>query len=329
MNSFILCVRNIEKEGDKSTFGSKIGPPSYLQVPEGDSEPVATHKVSSVKKWMETIIAQANPSKDKPEEKLDIIFFVHGYNTPSPEALKRQRLVEKELSARGCRCMVIGFDWPTAGNAAMYLYDRFQAQDAASVLVKGGIIPFAAYSVQGCPINVHVMAHSMGGFVVREAFRSVDKGRMAELPNDWRIGQMVLFAADISSECFEPDSPDMVPVFKHCGRLTNYFSGHDEALAVSNVKNIDINSRVGRVGMPVDTPAHEKALDVDCGPRYTAVPDRKFTVIDGMISHSWYLEDPVWYDDLAFTLKGQIDRDSIPTRSKVGKNDFVLLTSGK
>jgi len=59
------------------------------------------------------------------------------------------------------------------------------------------------------------------------------------------------------------------------------------------------------------------------------VPDRKFTVIDGMVSHSWYLEDSVWYDDLALTLKGQIDRDSIPARTKVGKNDFVLMTNGK
>jgi len=172
------------------------------------------------------------------------------------------------------------------------------------------------------------MAHSMGGFVVREAFRSVDKSRLSELPNDWRIGQMVLFAADVSSECFELDHPDMVPVFNHCGRLTNYFSGYDEALAVSNVKNIDIDSRVGRIGMPEETPADKKAIDVDCGPRYHAVTNRQFTVIDGMVSHSWYLEDSVWYDDLAITLKGQIDRDSLPTRSKIGKNDFVLLTDG-
>ena len=116
----------------------------------------------------------------------------------------------------------------------------------------------------------------------------------------------------------------MVPVFRHCGRLTNYFSGYDEALAVSNIKNIDISSRVGRVGMPSDTPAHEKALDVDCGPRYVAVADRKLKIIHGMASHSWYLEDPIWYDDLAYTLKGQMDRNVIPTRTRIGKNDFVL-----
>jgi hypothetical protein len=324
MKSFVLCVRNTVKDGDEVKFGASTGSPSYLQVPEDAMEPLPKHKTGGVRLWLDTITKQANPSTAQPDAKLDIVFFVHGYNTPPPEALKRQRLVEGELNKRGFKCMVIGFDWPTAESAALYLYDRFEAQSAASVLVKGGIIPFANYSIKGCPINIHVMAHSMGGFVVREAFRSVDKGRSADLANDWRIGQLVLFAADISSECFTLNNSDMLPVFDHCGRLTNYFSGYDKALAVSNVKNIDISSRVGRVGMPVDTPAHDKALDVDCGPRYTAIPDRNFQVIDGMVSHSWYLEDPIWYDDLAYTLKGQVDRDSIPTRSRIGMNDFVL-----
>ena len=78
--------------------------------------------------------------------------------------------------------------------------------------------------------------------------------------------------------------------------------------------------------MPVDTPAHAKAVDVDCGPRYVAVKDRKFNVIDGMVSHSWYLEDACWYDDLAYTFLGTVDRNAIPTRTWVGENDFVLKT---
>lgn len=310
MSSFVLSVRDEIANG--ANFGGSIGAVSYLEVSDKASVPLPSHKVGGVKQWLDRIVNQANPPDTKAGQELDIIFFVHGYNTDAEEALVRQRL------------MVIGFDWPTAGNAALYTYDRFEAEDTASSLVKGGIIPFANYTIKDCPINIHVMGHSMGGFVVREAFRAVDKGRNADLANDWRIGQLVLFAADISSECFSLNNADMLPVFNHCGRLTNYFSGYDEALAVSNIKNIDINSRVGRVGMPTDTPAHEKALDVDCGPRYMAVPNRTFKVIDGMTSYSWYLEDPLWYDDLAFTLKGQFDRNAIPTRTRLGENDFVL-----
>jgi len=322
MSSFVLCVRN--KNSQTDTFGRSVSTPTYLAVPDGELIPRPSHKIGGVKAWMDAIVAQATP---KPGGELDIVIFVHGYNTPPDEALKRQRLVEEELRNRGFASMVIGFDWPTSGSAALYLRDRMEAQAAASQLVDGGIIPFTKYNLGDCPIEIHLMAHSMGGFVVREAFRSIDKGRDANLSNDWRLGQVVFFAADVSSECFEAEHSDMIPVFDHCGRLTNYFSGYDEALAVSNAKNIDISSRVGRVGMPSNNPGHEKAVDVDCGPRYSAVPDRKFKTINGMTSHSWYLEDAIWYDDLAYTLKGQLDRNLIPTRTRVGENDFTLKTS--
>lgn len=327
MSSFVLCTRS--KNAGEDSFGGGSGPASYLIVPDDVKEPLPSHKAGGIRQWLDAVVQHANPPEKQPEESLDIVFFVHGYNTSPQEALTRQRLVEKELQARDYQCLVIGFDWPTAGSAALYAYDRFEAQHAASLLVKGGIIPFANYTLKDCPINIHVMAHSMGGFVVREAFRSMDKGRNADLANDWRVGQMVLFGADISSSCFAVNDTEMLPVFDHCGRLTNYFSGYDKALGVSNVKNIDISSRVGRVGMPPDTPAHEKALDVDCGPRYTAIPEsqrKDFKVINGMVSHSWYLEDKIWYDDLAYTLKGHIDRNAIPTRTPVINriNDFIL-----
>ena len=321
MRSFVLCVRN--KLSQTNTFGEDVSAPSYLAVPDGELIPRPSHKIGGVKAWMDAIVAQATPT---PGGELDLVFFVHGYNTPPAEALKRQRLVETELRNRGFASLVIGFDWPTSGSAILYLRDRNNAQAAASQLVDGGIIPFTKYTLAGCPIEIHLMAHSMGGFVVREAFRSIDKGRDASLSNDWRLGQVVFFAADVSSSCFAAGDTDMVPVFDHCGRFTNYFSGYDEALAVSNAKNIDLSSRVGRVGMPTDNPGHEKAVDVDCGPRYAAVPDRKFTIINGMTSHSWYLEDSIWYDDLACTLKGQLDRNLFPTRTKVGENDFALNT---
>lgn len=321
MTSFILCTRDRVPNEDR--FGSRMGSISYLKVPDDAKEPQPSHRISGgVSQWLKEIVNHANPPAAK--KWLDVVFFVHGYNTDAKEALIRQRLVEAELLKRRFECMVIGFDWPTAGNAAMYSYDRFEAQSAASCLVKGGIIPFARFTLKDCPVNVHLMAHSMGGFVVREAFRSVDKGRDADLANDWRIGQLVLFAADISSNCFSLGNPDMLPVFRHSGRLTNYYSGYDEALAASNVKNIDFSSRVGRVGMPTKTPANDKALDVNCGPRYAAVQQRKLKIIDGMISHSWYLEDELWYDDLAYTLMGQLDRNVIPTRTFIGENDFVL-----
>jgi esterase/lipase superfamily enzyme len=282
--------------------------------------------MKGVASWLEAIVAEAKEGR-APGEELHVVFYVHGYNTDSREALKRQRLAEVELRKRGFPCLVIGFDWPTGGTSAAYLYDRFQASQTALALVSGGIFPFARFSAADCPIKVHVMAHSMGSYVVREAFKGADDARTASIPNTWSIGQMVLFGADLSSHTFSEGHPDMKAVFAHCGRLTNYFSGYDEALAVSNAKNLDISQRVGRVGVPEDKPTSTKAIDVNCGPRYKAVSPRAFKIIDGMVSHSWYMEDERWYDDLAYTLRGDLDRNVIPTRTPDPgglRDDFVL-----
>lgn len=336
MNSYVLCVRNVTKDADSGLqrFGSELGNTSYLQIPwstppSGDPPsdiPGPEHRLGKVTPWLQAIVEEAKVGRG-PGEELDVVFYVHGYNTSPQEALKRQRLAEQKLRKRNFPCIVIGFDWPTGGTSVAYLYDRLQAGHAALRLVSDALFPFALFSTADCPIKVHVMAHSMGGYVVREAFNGADDARRASIPNDWSIGQMVLFGADLSSESFSEGHPDMKAVFRHSGRLTNYFSPYDEALAVSNVKNLDISSRVGRVGMPVDKPTSRKAIDVNCGPRYMAVQDRTFRVINGMVSHSWYMEDDVWYDDLAHTLSGDLDRNVIPTRvpdpGGLG-DDFVL-----
>jgi pimeloyl-ACP methyl ester carboxylesterase len=322
MDSFVLCVRG--KVVGEDAFGDTVGGTNYLSVKDGVMTPLPSHNVS-LRQWLDGITAAASPAGTEPGRELDVVFFVHGYNMSAADALARQRLVAAQLKDHGYPCVVVGFDWPSAGKALYYAYDRSEAQDTAALLVRSGIMPFVRYSATDCTIKVHVMAHSMGAFVVREAFRSTDKGRNADLACDWRVGQMVLFAADLSSSSFTADHPDMASVFGHCGRLTNYYSGYDEALAVSNVKNLDIDSRVGRVGMPDDQPWHDKAVDVDCGPRYKAVRDHLSDDVGPMPSHSWYLEDDVWYQDLAATLKGDCDRNLIDTRQPKQDSDFVLI----
>ena len=338
MYSYVLCVRTTirDKDTKRLRFSTGVGKPSYLKVGWGTQPPEIPKKdipspdddLKDVRTWLKAIVADAKAGQ-KPGEELQVVFFVHGYNTDAQEALKRQRLVEMELNGRGFACIVIGFDWPTGGTPIAYLYDRFEGSKAALSLISDGIFPFALFSEAECPIKVHVMAHSMGGYVIREAFKGSDGARKGTIPSDWSIGQMVFFGADVSSDSFAANHPDMKAVFQHSGRLTNYFSGYDEALAVSNVKNLDISSRVGRVGMPTDKPTNQKAIDVNCGPRYMAEKNRTFKVIDGMVSHSWYLEDPVWLDDLAYTLKGAYDRNLIPTRIVDPSglpDDFILIT---
>ena len=52
---------------------------------------------------------QAMPDGVQPGDELDVVLFVHGYNTDAVEALKRQRLAQKELRARGVKCLLVGY----------------------------------------------------------------------------------------------------------------------------------------------------------------------------------------------------------------------------
>lgn len=326
MSRFVLSVRNTNEDG---SFGGEMGDPCHLKIDDdtAKSPNKLRDQISDAQDWLKAILNEATAKSKTP---LDVVFFVHGYNVDPEEALSRQDLLQAELNKRKYRCLVVGFDWPTAGQAAAYLYDRSNAGKVALQLVDAGIAQFVAFSRPDspvkrpdCPVNVSVIAHSMGGYVVREAFRSSDRARNPNIGSDWKVAQMVFVAADVSSSCFEKDHPDMLSVFDHCGRLTNYYSGYDEALAASNFKNMDTSSRVGRVGMPPDTPANDKAVDVDCGPLYASAPNRKLVKLKGaMLSHSWYFEDGKWLDDLSVTLQGKLDRNLIPNRTPITSSPY-------
>lgn len=310
MSSYIITNRNKTSEG----FGNKCSTTSYLIVPDNENSPLTVHK-TSLKNWMNEILNDANNL----DSSAHIILYVHGYNSTPDESLERQRQIEKQLKRRDVQCIVVGFDWPANSSALEYLSDRKDANISAQILANDGIIPFALYNNPNCTLKVHIISHSMGCFIVREAFRNMDKMRLSN--PCWKVNQIVFVAGDISSSCFEKDNADMLPVFNHCNRLTNYFSGCDLALILSNMKNLDIDSRVGRVGMPTDNPGNSKAIDIDCSERYFD----NYSLIDLMESHEWYFNDSNWYSDLKYTIEGKLDRNVIPTRIKLFENDFKLL----
>ncbi len=331
--SFMLTCRKKRRSGFVAE--PQIGDVSYLAVPAGDTVPGLQHEVGSHADWFRAVANDAHerhaaslaggpqPHGEEPGCEGRVLAFVHGYNNTMEVALARQRSLERLLNTAGWNGTVIGFDWPSNDIAIGYLEDRNDAKATANLLVTRLLKPFLARRRDDCLVDISVMAHSMGAFVVREAFLgSRDYRTMRGDP--WMVGQVVLIAADIAGSSLEPRSDATKAFDEHCARLTNYYSPFDNVLKVSNAKRAGLSPRAGRVGIPPDS--IDKFVDVDAGPRFQMLSRNWWSEVGGIgaFAHSWYFHDPGFCRDLALTLIGDIDRNALPTRTRIEDNDLAL-----
>jgi esterase/lipase superfamily enzyme len=234
--------------------------------------------------------------------------------------IARHRQVLSNLKAQGYQGAQVSFDWPSDDVAFKYLEDRSDAKVTALRLVDDCITLLAACQLQDCRINLHIIAHSMGAYVVREAFTDADDRRRLAVVN-WTVSQMMLVAGDVSSSSLSDGNPLSASLFRHCIRLTNYWNPYDVPLKLSNAKRVNMGPRVGRVGLPADAPL--KAVDVDCGAYYQQLTSGDDPGVRPGYSHSWYFSDPVFCQDVVLTIEGNIGRDRFPTRE--GSDNELIL----
>lgn len=323
MPRLMMTLRSVA--GGAFTGDPAPGPTRYLIVPDDVTTPALAHAVA-VKAWIKAIMTRFGPPGADGTIRGDLVFLVHGYNDDIVKVTALHDLVAAGLGKAGFASLVISFDWPSEGIPLAYLQDRMEAKITAMRLVRDGIRLFLETVTDDCKVNVHIVAHSMGAFVVRHAFDHANDNRATAW--DWSIAQVALVAGDISQASMSEGHAESIELYRHCFRLTNYCNGFDEVLQISNAKRLGIAPRVGRVGLPPDAP--DKAVNLDCSTRY-ASEDAKgaFDALDLGFggSHSWYFHDEAVMRDLAITLGGKIDRNVIPTRAKVpGRPGSFTLT---
>ncbi len=313
---YIFCARNLKN----NRFGGEPGPARFLAVPESSGVNWPAQKMRK-SDWLMEIRDAAKSGTVDGFPSGDIVIYVHGFNTSQKVMLERHRKIRAGLEAHGFGGVVVSFDWPSQNSALNYLEDRTDAKLTAFKLVEEGIKSFAALQRPDCRINVHILAHSMGCFVVREAFDDADD-RPAVAARSWSVSQVMLLSGDISASSLEEGNPKSSSLYRHCVRLTNYHNPYDDILSLSDVKRIGVAPRVGRIGLPDNLP--EKAVSITCGPYYKKHRKKYDGVIENA-SHIWYFYDGKLLQDIHYTIQGKIDRHDIPTRGLTDKGNLALV----
>lgn len=306
MVDYVFTARRVAR----GRFGNEPGPVRFLEVPDGADAPHPDHQIRKTT-WIRAVQDAASGRTNilTHQPMGDIVMYVHGYNHSPATTLERLRNLRAGLEAEGFTGAVIGFDWPSADSALNYLEDRWDARQTANLLMREGIESFVRMQRPECEINLHIMAHSMGSFVVREAFDYADDRRSVAAVS-WSVSQVLLFGADVSAGSLADGEPKSSSLYRHCNRLTNFFNHYDNVLSLSNIKRIGVAPRAGRVGLPVDSP--RKAVNVDCSARYLAVAERYKD--DPFAGHRWYFTDQTFLRDAYETIVGDTDRHGISTR---------------
>ncbi len=308
------------RSGDKYT--NEMGTIRYLSVPEDAPEISTDYEVGSSANWFKDVQRDSGhkPATDDSDAvEGNILFFVHGFNQKQHDMRQKHKQILAGLKANGFNGTLVSYDWPSDGTALGYASDRMDARMAANYLVSKGIAEFAKRQTADCMTNLHVLAHSMGCFVVREAFDYADDNHEVA-QTSWSVSQVALVAADVSAKSMENGNPKSSSLLRHSVRMTNYFNPLDEVLSISNVKRVGVARRLGRIGLPENS--SEKTVNMYCGAFFSS--NRDAFENRPSISHNWYFDSPKFFEDLCHTLEGKLDRREIPTRALTDQGNVAL-----
>ncbi len=170
-----------------------------------------------------------------PAGRRTIFIYVHGYNTSFASGLFRTAQLAHDYDVAG---VTLHYSWPSANNAAMYLYDRDSADFARTGLVRTLRVAAAAE-----PESIVLIAHSMGGSIAMEALRELSLAGAGNVVRS--IEALVLASPDIDADLFQAD---LAALTARPGVIAVIASSRDRALQLSS----GIRGGEVRVGTPAD-----------------------------------------------------------------------------
>ena len=224
----------------------------------------------------------------------DSLIFIHGFNVSFTEAIESAAKMAKEYAARDYKPNIFVFSWPSDGKMTNYFNDRHDAEVSGYAFARG-LIKLSGFLKKtepgkSCNQKVHLMAHSMGNYVLRHALQQAKKSN--EGASLTRIfDEIILTAADEDHDAFEHDYK-LAQLPNLAQRVTVYFNSGDLALASSDLTKGNPD-RLGHDGpnKPHEVPA--KVVLVDAS-----------SVVGGVAEHSYHQQEDVVMKDIVSVLQG-------------------------
>lgn len=238
----------------------------------------------------------------------DVLFYIHGFNNDMKSVRDSMKdLIKKYTGPNSPVKQIIIFSWP-ARNDIKYRDDFRDAKVSGFAIARaarkyGQFLEefFYAETPTAKPLNspcehrVHLMAHSMGNFVLQNMISELVKmGWKASL-----FDQVIMTAADVDNDVFEHSHRlGMLP--NYCKRAHIYFNSNDRALFVSSTTKNPMN-RLGKTG-PKNTrtvPANVNSIDVVDVAKTGASIEGRIT------GHSYHLGTDLVVGDMLAVLNGE------------------------
>jgi len=279
--------------------GTDRGTVTYWTSNKGPLDKAKNWTSATFEEFKKSLIAATNafpdPQPADSENQSHLTLFVHGYNNGWDDAARRyERLCRDLFSGTDSLGICVSYDWPSLGSAAGYLADRENARacstDLANLLSElyDWLLQKQAAAAEdaskACKAKVSCIAHSMGNYVLQKAMAAAwsrkNQPLLASLVN-----QLVMVAADVDNDLFEPDADDAfdgAALANLTYRATALYSGRDAVLGMAAGLKHFGTRRLGRSGLAVRPPSKtDNAWDVDCSSFF---PDS----VTGMKIHSAY-----------------------------------------
>lgn len=286
-----------QKKGNAfRTAGLRVAPESIPGITAADTAEKRLGSTSVFDGLRERLIAN----------RADLVLLLHGYACDFDNALSNAAELKTQWGTKARPIETAVFAWPADGRIVpwiSYASDRDDARSSAKAVARA-LLRFLAYlreidRAEWCNANIHLVAHSMGNYVLRNAVQAMisDLGGRP-LPRVFKT--IFLMAADEDNDALEdPKKLGRLPELGESVQV--YFARNDRALTISDVTKGNPD-RLGTTGPRTLTSLPQKVTLVDCAEVSDTSP-----ITDAR--HQYYRKRPEVLADIRAVLAGTAPED--------------------